>query len=59
MHPIKSLGPDGMPPLFFQKYWSIVGQDVTDCVLNILDTGEMPPKLNDTHICLIPKTKNH
>lgn len=25
MHPTKSLGPDGMPPLFFQKYCSIVG----------------------------------
>ena len=58
MHPTKSPGPDGMPPLFFQKYWSIVGQDVIDCVLNILNTGEMPPRLNDTYICLIPKIKN-
>ena len=58
MHPTKSLSLDSMPPLFVQKYWSIVGQDVTDCVLNILNTGEMPPKLNDTHICFIPKTKN-
>ena len=58
MHPTKFPGSDGMPPLFFQKYWSIVGQVVIDCVLNILNTGEMPPKLNDTYICLIPKTKN-
>ena len=57
MHPTKSPGPDGMPPLFFQKYWSIIGQDVIDCVLNILNTSEMPLKLNDTYICLIPKTK--
>ena len=58
MHPTKSPGPDNMPPIFFQKYWSIVGQDVINCVLNILNTGEMPLKLNDTYICLIPKTRN-
>ena len=58
MHPTKFPGSDGMPPLFFQKYWSIIGQDVIDCVLNILNTSEMPLKLNDTYICLIPKTKN-
>lgn len=25
MHPSKSLGPDSMSPLFFQKYWKTVG----------------------------------
>ena len=58
MHPIKSPGPDGMPPIFFQKYWNIVGQNVSDCILNILNTGVMPLEMNETHICLIPKTKN-
>ena len=57
MHPIKSPGPDGMPPIFFQKYWNIVGQNVSDCILNILNTGVMPLEMNETHICLIPKTK--
>uniref|UniRef100_A0A803QB91 Zinc knuckle CX2CX4HX4C domain-containing protein n=1 Tax=Cannabis sativa TaxID=3483 RepID=A0A803QB91_CANSA len=27
MHPEKSLGPDGMTPGFYQKYWDVVGSD--------------------------------
>lgn len=28
MHPDKSHGPDRMTPAFYQKHWSIVGDDV-------------------------------
>ena len=55
MHPTKSPGPDGMSPVFFQRYWDIVGPNVVDCVLNILRIGVIPYGLNDTYICLIPK----
>ena len=55
MHPTKSPGPDGMSPIFFQRYWDIVGLYVVDCVLKIIRTGVMPNGLNDTYICLIPK----
>lgn len=55
MHPLKSLGPDGMPPIFCQKFWNIVSPNVTECVLNILNSGIMPPDINATHIYLIPK----
>ena len=24
MEPLKVLGPDGLPPLFFQRYWHVV-----------------------------------
>ncbi|XP_042974662.1 uncharacterized protein LOC122306298 [Carya illinoinensis] len=36
MHPTKSPGPDGMPPLFFQQYWHIVGNAVTCAVLQLI-----------------------
>ena len=55
MHPTKSLGPDGMSPIFFQNYWDVMGPQVVDCVPNTLNSGIMPYDLNDTYICLIPK----
>ena len=58
MYPTKAPGPDGMPPLFFQKYWDIVGPCVLDCVLQALNSSIMPPRANETYICLIPKTKS-
>ena len=58
MHPLKSPGPNGMPPIFYQKFWNIVGPNVIKCVLNILNFVIMPPDFNATHICLIPKRNN-
>ena len=56
--PTKSPGPNGMSPIFYQKYWDVVGTNVIDCVLHTLNTGVMPPSLNETFICLIPKVKS-
>ena len=58
MYPLKAPSPDGMPPLFFQKFWSTVGGLVTKTVLDFLNLGIIPPKFNETHIVLIPKTKS-
>ena len=55
MHPSKSLGSDGMSPFFFQKYWNIVGNDVIESILSVLNSGHMLRKMNFTHIALIPK----
>lgn len=51
----KAPGPDGYNGFFFQKYWHIVGPDVTAAVLNFFSTGIMPSSLNSTDLVLIPK----
>ena len=58
MHLKKSPGPNGMPPLFCQHFWSLVGDCVTKTVLDFLNHGITPLKFNETHIVLIPKIKN-
>ena len=55
MHPQKAPGLDGMPSLFFQHYWPIVGNLVTKAILDFLNFGITPPKFNESHIVLIPK----
>ena len=36
MRPSMSPRPDGMSPFFFQKFWHVVGGDVTNAVLSFL-----------------------
>jgi hypothetical protein len=43
---------------FFQKYWHIVGSDVTVTVLSCLNSSHILKSSNFTHIVLIPKVKN-
>jgi len=35
-------GPDGMPALFYQSYWEVIGNDSTNYVLNILNHNGDP-----------------
>jgi hypothetical protein len=51
-------GPDGLPALFYHTYWDIIGQDVTQTALQILNNNEDTTPYNNTHICLIPKKSN-
>lgn len=50
-----SPGPNVTPALFYQFYWEIVGKDITNVVLNILNNKGRPMDYNHTYICLIPK----
>ena len=58
MAPTTTLGPDGMPPIFYKNFWNIVGNDVIKTVLNALNSGCVHESLNETFIALIPKIKN-
>ena len=58
MAPLKALGPDGMPLLFYQTYWSKVGKDISLAVLSSLNSGSLLKSINHTFITLIPKVQN-
>jgi len=49
--------PNGIPTLFFHRYWDVIGHETTQVALDILNRGD-PTPFNTTHICLIPKGRN-
>ena len=57
MHPTKAPGPDGMSTIFFQTFRNVVGKDVIEKVLDILNNDDDIVSINQTHIVLIPKMK--
>lgn len=57
MHPCKSPGPDGLPAMFYKKYWHLVAEEICTLVLNFLNGGDMPGELNHTFVVLIPKVQ--
>lgn len=52
----KAPGPDGAHTLFFQKYWNIIRDSITNFCLKVLNGGEEMGPINKTLITLIPKT---
>ena len=58
MAPLKAPGSNGMPPIFFQHYWSSIGDDVVKAVISCLNSNHISSGLNHTFTALIPKVKS-
>jgi hypothetical protein len=58
MQSLKSPGPDGLPPLFYKKYWEVVGISVIKAVRDFFISGKMLKEVNYSFIVLIPKIIN-
>jgi len=57
LNPDKAPGLDGMTAFFYQHYWDLTGPDLIKLVQNFHSTGFFDERLNETKICLIPKTE--
>ena len=51
----KAPGPDGYTSAFFKHSWDVVGDQVTNAVLDFFENGQMLKQINHTIIALIPK----
>ena len=57
MHPIKAPGPDGKHVIFSQRFWHIVGSDITSAILDVLNGKGSLDTINETYLALISKVK--
>lgn len=52
---LKAPGPNGMPPILFQHYWSSISDDVVKAIPSCLNSNHISPGLIHTFITFIPK----
>lgn len=58
MNPLEAPRPDGYPACFYQHNWQIMGKDIRQFVLHILNRRRSLSSINLIFITLIPKAKN-
>jgi hypothetical protein len=58
MLPFNGLRPDGFPISFFQKHWATIGIEVSQAVLDILNSSSLNIDFNLTYIAQIQKVKH-
>lgn len=58
MTPLKAIGRDGFSALFFQRYWHIIGRNITKIYLGVLWGAVHISAINMTNLVLIPKVLN-
>lgn len=56
--PFKSPGPDGLHLMFFQKFQNEIKDPATKFIGDSFEGCSLPLGLNDTYVCLIPKTNS-
>ena len=57
INPDNAPGPDGMTSLFYHRFWEVTAKEIIVMVRNFFDSSAFDPRLNQTNICLIPKTE--
>jgi hypothetical protein len=55
---LKAPGPDGLHAIFYKRFWSLCGEEITHEVLHAMNIGVIPEGWNDTTVVLIPKVTN-
>ncbi|CAL1356849.1 unnamed protein product [Linum trigynum] len=55
MKPMSAPGPDGYQAIFYQKFWPLVGKNLTDMATQFFESGNIPEELMDSTVVLIPK----
>lgn len=58
MNPEKTPGPDGMTAAFYRQHWEVIKPCVLSYVKLFFEQSYLDPRINETHICLIPKIEN-
>ena len=55
---LKAPGPDGLHAIFYKRFWAMLGDDLTEEVLQAVNTCTIPDGWNDTTIVMIQKVNS-